>query len=276
MSKLLLTLLIGACLIFLAFGQILPTGAKLALILKGNLLLVTPNDPNSGQLFNLRSSITANIQGIDYRPANGLLYVVTSANQFWSVNSTTGVATLVSTMDNPFNGGADYGFDFNPVVDRIRIVGSNGINARYNIDTGALADFNLDVAGIQYDQSLTYASQAGTPFVVGAAYTNSFNPAPNTTVLYVLDRETNSLYTQSPPNNGVLNLVGSTNVKLGKFGAFDIYTNPSTGVSTAIYGSNKKKYYSINLSTGAATQIWLNKPVLKRASVVGFTIIPPL
>jgi Domain of unknown function (DUF4394) len=67
-------------------------------------------------------------------------------------------ATLVSTLNTPFfNPGdalAGIGFDFNPVPDRLRLVGSNDRNFSINVDTGAVADSNPDQAGIQHDGSL--------------------------------------------------------------------------------------------------------------------------
>ena len=82
--------------------------------------------------------IDGNLQGIDSRPANGLLYGVTDTDKIYTINLTNGQATLVSTLSSSFNGGFQSGFDFNPVPDRLRIVGSNDQNYRTNVDTGAV------------------------------------------------------------------------------------------------------------------------------------------
>lgn len=63
--------------------------------------------------------------GLDYRPANGRLYLVTSMNRIYDVeNPSTGTATIVSTITGCTLSGATFGVDFNPVVDRLRIVSS--------------------------------------------------------------------------------------------------------------------------------------------------------
>jgi len=243
--------------------------------------LVTPNEPTSAQVFDLSGSIKGDIRGIDYRPANGLVYAVTSKNQFYSINITTGAVVLVSTMDKAFKGGDYYSFDFNPTVDKARLIGANKENARYNVDTGALLDFNANKTGIQIDRTLRFATSSDSdkePFAVGAAYTNSFSPAPNTTVLYVLEKKTGRLYTQSPPNNGILNRVGGkVGITLPNDGSFDIYTNRLTLNSTAIFGTSSGQFYTIDLVDGEATRIWRDYDrILSVAGgdLVGLTIIP--
>jgi hypothetical protein len=44
------------------------------------------------------------------------------------------------------------------VPDRLRSVGSNDRNFRINVDTGTVADSNLDQAGIQHDGMLAYVA----------------------------------------------------------------------------------------------------------------------
>jgi hypothetical protein len=65
--------------------------------------------------------------------------------------------------------GTEFGLDFNPQVDRLRVVSNAGQNLRLNPDTDTVA---------ATDTRLQYAStdrNAGrTPNVVGAAYTNNF------------------------------------------------------------------------------------------------------
>jgi hypothetical protein len=65
--------------------------------------------------------------GIDFRPANGLLYGVGSSNRLYTVNPRTGEASQVGSgqFAVPLTPGAA-GFDFNPTVDRIRFVNEAG------------------------------------------------------------------------------------------------------------------------------------------------------
>jgi uncharacterized protein with beta-barrel porin domain len=194
------------------------------------------------------------IAGIDYRPAAPrVLYAISNVGQLYTINARTGVATAVGTPPLPTI--SSVGFDFNPTVDRIRVVTQIGQNVRVNPDTGALA---------ATDGALSYAPtdvRAGAiPTVASAAYTNNFAGA-TTTTLYVLDTRGGlapvQLSTQGnatvSPNTGQLFTVGSTGVtSLGNSGfdigstgqAFATFTNPTTRVTSL---------YSINLTTGAAT-----------------------
>src|SRR4051812_4932915 len=90
------------------------------------------------------------IVGIDVRPANGLLYALTNqggTGRLYTINLTTGAATLRGTLaadptdaTNPYTGlaGMDFGIDFNPVPDRLRVVSDADQNLRINPDTGAV------------------------------------------------------------------------------------------------------------------------------------------
>src|SRR4051794_36076239 len=65
--------------------------------------------------------------GIDIRPANGVLYglavnAATDVASLYTISTTIGVATLVGSFTAGFDlPPSDYGFDFNPTVDRIRV-----------------------------------------------------------------------------------------------------------------------------------------------------------
>ncbi|MBC8124034.1 MAG: DUF4394 domain-containing protein, partial [Gemmatimonadaceae bacterium] len=74
--------------------------------------------------------------GIDFRPENGLLYGITLEDSVYTIDPTTGAATLVSTLATAFPGGSSSGVDFNPVADRLRLVSRFGENYRVNVDTG--------------------------------------------------------------------------------------------------------------------------------------------
>jgi hypothetical protein len=187
--------------------------------------------------------------GIDFRPATGQLFGIGSDSRLYNVNVVTGVATQVgsgqfSTLLNANH----YGFDFNPTVDRIRVVGSNGQNLRLNPLTGGVAAVD---GTIVYAAGDTNANV--TPSVVGSAYTNNFNGA-TTTTLYTIDLATGSLVTQIPPNNGVLNTVGMLGVSFDVNTGFDI--SSQSGVAFAsLNAGGFTRLYTINLSTGAASLV---------------------
>ena len=180
------------------------------------------------------------LRGIDYRPANGLLYGLSNQGRIYTLNPLTGAAVLVSTLTTSLsNPSGFYGVDFNPTVDRMRVVGSDDQNLRVNVDTGATTvDVPINPAGNS---------------VVGSAYTNNFAGA-STTTLYAIDPGTDALYTQNPPNNGTLNLVGNLGVDTTGFVGFDI---SGTGVAFSVLTPNQapSSLYIINLATGAATLV---------------------
>jgi hypothetical protein len=274
-----LSLLFSLLLVFFvacSLAQVLPSGSKLLVLLNHNVLLVTPGDaPYTGSVYQL-SSIPGIIRGIDVRPANGVLYAITNFGQFWSIDYNTGAQTLVSNQTVKFNGGQDFGFDFNPTVDRARCIGRNTKNARYNVDTGALSDFDPVAPGIQFDLNENYPAAPSTvPQVVGAAYTNSYTGPPLTTKLYVVDIANFNLALQNPPNNGTLTTVGSLGITGFKKAGFDIYTNKATNATTAILGTNKKNFYTVDLTTGAATRVWADSAILRLGRPIGLAIVAP-
>jgi uncharacterized protein with beta-barrel porin domain len=180
--------------------------------------------------------------GIDARPAtsNRALYSISNTGQLYSINSITGAATAIGTPISQVAGaaGAQLGIDFNPTVDRLRVVTSTGVNLRVNPNDGTvLADTNLSALGVG-----------------GAAYTNSVAGA-TTTTLYVINPATGTLSIQAPPNAGVLTPVGALGVAAPGNAGFDIQTTGTTNdaLATLTSAGGTTSLYRVNLTTGAAT-----------------------
>jgi hypothetical protein len=219
------------------------------------------------------------LTSIDVRPATGELYGLSSSNNLYKINPTTGAVTQVgATLSTPPNGSLK-AIDFNPTVDRIRVLGSGASpnNLRYHPDTGAFVSQDGDLAFAAGD-----ANAGDTPAIVNGAYTNSFAGAATTT-LYDLDAFNDVLATQVPPNNGTLNTVGSLGFDLassGGFTGFDI--SGSSGIAY-LTGNNTTgglaagSLYQVNLATGAATVLGavsgLNGATFRDIAVVG-PIVP--
>src|SRR5436190_1807291 len=105
------------------------------------------------------------------RPAPAPVGVATSAQlRMYSVNPLTGAATVFGNIlagTVPGAGDVDTGYDFNPTVDRIRVVNENNANFRLNPNNGTLAgsDTNLTFVppaigpegGLAYDRHLDRA-----------------------------------------------------------------------------------------------------------------------
>ncbi|MEG3988718.1 DUF4394 domain-containing protein [Microcoleus sp. S28C3] len=196
--------------------------------------------------------------GIDFRPANGVLYGVGSSNRLYAINPVTGAATAVGSgqFAVPLTPGAA-GFDFNPTVDRIRFINQAGQNARLNPDTGAIVDFDTLTGGIQLDGNLAYAAGdrnfGNPPAGVGAAYVNNFAGATSTR-LFAIDTNLDVLVRQDPPNNGVLNTIGSLGIDAGTVLGFDVRSVGGNETAlAAIEVGGVSSLYNINLTTGQAS-----------------------
>lgn len=213
--------------------------------------------------------VGARLIGFDARPAaNRLLYGLSDAGQVYVINGTTGVASAVGAPLSLSGFPANTGFDFNPSVDRIRIVTDADQNFRVNPDTGAIAAVDPNVAYAAGD------SGAGlNPAITGAAYTN--NVAGGTpTVLYLIDTNRGVLATQGntsgtvSPNSGQLFTVGPIGLATNASTGFDV---SRTGESVAVLTNTltgAQGLYSINLATGAATLIGA-LPVAANATYTG-------
>ena len=192
------------------------------------------------------------VLGIDFRPANGRLYALTSTARLLTVDPDTGTSTVVATLSAdaadttlPYSGlgtAARFAVDFNPVADRLRVVSDSGINLRINADTGATTtDSAINRAGV-------------SPMVAGGAYTNSF-AGSRATVLYDLDAASAVLAQQTPPNDGTLVNVGVLNVPFTGAASMDIAGGANGLVLAALRTGATGPYtlYTVSLTTGAAT-----------------------
>lgn len=191
----------------------------------------------------------ATLLGIDFRPANGQLYGVSSDSRLYTINLSSGAATAIGSAGAFTLNGTSFGFDFNPVPDRIRVTSNADQNLRLHPITGALAATDTPLAYAAGDNN------AGeNPNIVGSAYTNSFSGA-TTTTLYGIDSALDILVTQIPPNSGTLNTVGLLGFDTSDQVGFDIFFlgNRAFASLTTVGGSSS--FYRINLLTGAATAI---------------------
>lgn len=225
----------------------------------GNNILVTfpsddPMDVSKVKIKGLQKK--ERILGIDVRPLNGQIYALGSTSRLYVINRDTGMATAVApTPLNPAVVGTSISFDFNPTVDRIRIMTDAGQNLRAHPDTGAI---------VFVDASLAYAGGdpgfAAIPDVTACAYTNSDNDPLTGTTLYDIDSTRGVLVLQDPPNNGTLNTVGPLGVDFTNVAGFDIAVSTGTAYASLVVKNGKKKnlrasLFTINLRTGAATEV---------------------
>ena len=111
--------------------------------------------------------------GIDFRPATGQLYGLSTPGggpgsaQLYIIDTETAVATPVGAP-NAVLGGSSFGFDFNPVPDRIRVVSNAGENLRLNPNDGHDCGYWTRISHTR----LGDPNAGRPPSVVGVAYTN--------------------------------------------------------------------------------------------------------
>ena len=235
-----------------------------ALASNNTLITFSASDPDSTTATAV-TGVNGTLIGIDTRPANGLVYGLSTTNDVYTIDTATGVATLVSTLDTPFNGGTVSGFDFNPVADRLRLVGANDQDFRINVDTGEVTvdgDLAFGIGDV---------NQGTDPTVTAAAYENAI-ANPSTTELYNIDSALDILTEQDPPNDGTQITVGELGVDFGDLGGFDIVTaEEGNNTGFAVSGST---LYSINLETGVANNLGMLGDV-DGLDIIGLTATGP-
>ena len=160
----------------------------------------------------------SDLVGIDVRPADGMLYGVTRDGAVVTIDPSNGKAMEKSKLKTMLPAGVTATVDFNPVADRLRLIGSDGTNLRANVDDGSVTT----------DGALKFADsdmhKGETANVIAAAYTNSVKGSKETT-LYNIDATIGGLLKQAPPNDGILNAVGKLGVKVSGPVAFDIMSD---------------------------------------------------
>jgi hypothetical protein len=159
------------------------------------------------------------IVGIDLRPSNRQLYALGSTSRLYTLDPATGAATPVGAAFSPPLNGFNFGFDFNPVTDRIRVVSDTRKSFVLNPDTGAIDHFDGDVF---YPQA-----NFGIPSVTHSAYTNN-RPGAATTQLYGIDGNSGRMTIQNE-STGELTPVQLGFSLRGTIGAFDISANTGLG-----------------------------------------------
>ena len=200
------------------------------------------------------------LQGIDYRVAYGVLFALSDKGQLYTINTGTGALTAVGA---PLPAGTlqqgQFGFDFNPAADRIRVVNDKGQNLRLHPETAALAST---------DPTLQYAAgdshHGKTPAVTAAAYTYNQQDSKITTN-YAIDITAGNLLTQGTkegttpavsPNTGQLFTVGSLGLAALQQVSFDISDLSNIGlVAASTAAEPASTLYQIDLNSGKTKKL---------------------
>ena len=188
------------------------------------------------------TGLTGMLVGIDVRPADGLLYGLVDDGTVVTI-AADGKATMKSKLDTMLAKGVTATVDFNPVADRLRVMGSDGMSLRANVDDGKVTK----------DGDHKYAEadmhKGEKPNVIAGAYTNSVKGTKET-ALFNIDGTIGALVKQAPPNDGVLGAVGKLGIKPSAV-AFDIW---SDGTKNEAWLMADGTLYAVDLATGKATE----------------------
>jgi hypothetical protein len=183
--------------------------------------------------------------GVDFRVARGVLYALSSRGRLLTVDVASGRLTPVGpgvVLD-----GSRFGVDFNPTVDRLRVVSDRGQNLRLHPDTGAL---------VSADPAL---SATGPVAVTAAGYT--YNKANDKlTTNYAIDAGAGLLVRQGSvegvqpmvsPNTGRIEVVGPLGTGPVADASLDIADTDNTALAALTTGS-RTRLVRIDLASGRA------------------------
>jgi len=236
--------LIGAAAVSVALLSHAQAGSMLGLVEGKWIVTIDPATRKAAKGVDIKGA--GKLIGIDVRPADGLLYGVTADGWVVTIDPQSGQASQKSKLSETLKGGVTATVDFNPVADRLRIMGSDGTSLRVNV-----ADGKATVDGThKFKDGDVNAGK--TPKIVAGAYTNAVK-GTQATMLYDIDLATNSLVTQAPPNDGILNTVGPLDVKLDGAVGFNIVTSAPDKNEAWLTGGGA--LYSVDLKTGKASMV---------------------
>src|SRR5215475_10376764 len=239
-------------------GIIMPMTSIYALNANNTIFVLQPGATSFNRLGRVTTA-NGNLIGIDFRVSNGLLYAVTDTGSLYTIGLTSsglGAATLVSNLTPRFAGGFQSLMDFNPVLDAIRLIGSNDQNFAV-VNSGG----NLNATAAQ--TALSYMAgdvNAGAdPNISAGSYTNNYVGA-TTTLFYAIDYDLDTLVTIQPATPGGSSATGGgklqtigrlvtptgARINVAPTADIDIYSDGNGGNS--IIGVSGRTLFTIDLS----------------------------
>src|SRR5215475_3210225 len=218
-------------------GTTMPPVFIFALTTDNTLYVLPPNSTVYQSLGRVTGIAGFDLIGIDFRPADKKLYALSDGGSLYTINFNVSppTATLVSALTPRFPAGFQSLIDFNPVVDAIRLIGSDTLNYAVVKGTNGI----LNTTAVQ--TSLTYnpndVAKGTVPKVSAGAYNNNLDNA-TVTLFYAIDYNRDTLVTIDPATaggssatgGGVLRTIGPLvtptggRVKMSPTADLDIYT----------------------------------------------------
>ncbi len=245
-------------------GIIMPRTPVYALDTDNTLFLLVPGTTNFVRLVRVADApVDGNLIGLDFRPADGnnnSLYAVTDTGKIYTISLRTGTlgrATLVSTLATSFPSGYQSLADFNPVVNALRLIGSDTFNYAV-VNSGG----NLNAMAIQtsltYDPNDVFKGQS--PRISAGTYNNNVVGA-TVTLFYAIDYHRDTLVTIQPAapggssatGGGICQTIGNlvtpagARIKMSPTADIDIYTL-SNGANRLV-GVSGRTFFTIDPAT---------------------------
>jgi hypothetical protein len=261
-------------------GITMPKTSIYALNSDNTIFVLTPGATSFSRLGRVNTT-NGNLIGIDFRVSDGLLYAVTDTGSLYTISLNSSrlcAATLVSNLTPRFAGGFQSLMDFNPVLDAIRLIGTNDQNFAV-VNSGG----NLNSTAVQTAMSyMTGDVNAGVdPNISAGSYTNNFAGA-TVTLFYGVDYDLDTFVTIQPATPGGSSATGGGKLQtIGRLVTptgdlinvaptvdFDIYTD-GAGVNSVI-GLSGRTLFTIDMS-----QIDPNLALGKTQNVVARGITMP-
>jgi len=242
-------------------GSEAPAGTRAyGVLLGGALATFSLSDPRDvrrlGPITGYQEGDTA-LVGIDVRPSSNALYGVGNGGGVYVIDPSDQTAEFVGALTVPLSG-AEFGVDFNPAADALRIVSDTAQNLRVTFD-------GAEVATTVADGSLNNGAAplpAPVNGVAAAAYTNNDNSTVTGTSLLDINPAARNLAVQAPANQGSLSPVGSLRRNFGPDTSFDVFsrtnaagnTTDNAGYAVSQRG-NGRQLWRVNLTTGQSTLV---------------------
>ena len=241
-----------------SYGVIMPKASIYALNSDNTIFVLTPGATSFSRLGRV-TRINGSLIGIDFRVSDGRLYGVTDTGSLYAISlspSRLCAANPVSNLRPRFAGGFQSLMDFNPVLDAIRLIGSNDQNFAI-VNSGGVLNATAAQTAVSY---MAGDVNAGVdPNISAGSYTNNFAGA-TTTIFYAIDYDLDTFVTIQPAAPGGSSATGGGKLQtIGPLvtptGAlinvaptvdFDIYTD-RRGINSVI-GVSGRTLFTIDLA----------------------------
>ncbi|HEY8460510.1 MAG TPA: DUF4394 domain-containing protein [Blastocatellia bacterium] len=243
-------------------GVIMPKTPIYALNADNVISVLSPGATSFTRLVRVTQA-NGNLIGIDFRPADGKntnLYALTDTGTIYTIRLTAnglGNVTKVSNLKPRFPSGVQSLMDFNPVVNALRLIGSDRLNYAVVNSNG-----NLNATAIQ--TPLSYdpndVNRGAVPRIAAGTYDSNVVGAAATR-FYAIDYDLDAFVTIDPPaaggssatGGGVLKTLGplvtptGQRINVSSTADIDIYTL-SNGRNNLV-GVSGRTFFTIDLST---------------------------